>query len=94
MKSIRLAWLGSRPERERQAMATPRPVRTVLLVAGMKNSACRAVVAAALEAVRGVLDVDVNLIRARATVSHGAGCETADLVGAVRRAGYGAAVEA
>lgn len=67
-----------------------RSVRTTLLVTGMRDNTCRERVAAALEAVAGVREVDVNLFRARATVVHTAACGPADLIRALVAAGYGA----
>jgi hypothetical protein len=47
-------------------------------------------VAEALQAVRGVTEVHVNLYRACATIIHGPPCVPADLTAAVGRAGFGA----
>ncbi len=66
----------------------------MLLIAGMRGNGCRERIARALAIVAGVKDVDVNLYRARATISHEPPCGAADLVRAVVRAGYGAALAA
>jgi len=63
---------------------------TVLLIAGMKNNGCREIVAGALQIVRGVRDVHVNLYRAKAIVTHELHCDAADLIDALKNAGYGA----
>lgn len=63
-------------------------VRTVLLLYGMRENRCRDLVAGALEAVAGVIEVDVNLFRARATVIHHSGCLPGALIQAVGRIGY------
>jgi copper chaperone CopZ len=65
--------------------------RTELLIAGMQDNQCREAIAAALELVDGVKEVDVNLYRARATIIHASPCTVADLITAVARAGFGAA---
>ena len=67
-------------------------VRTTLLITGMRDNACRERVAAALEAIPGVREVDVNLYRARATIAHAADCSDADLIRAVVQIGYAAAL--
>jgi CBS domain-containing protein/copper chaperone CopZ len=67
--------------------------RTVLLIAGMRGAKCRQRVVAALEAVCGVKEVEVNLYRARATVLHAPTCETSGLIRAVVSAGYGAVLD-
>jgi Cu+-exporting ATPase len=72
---------------------SPRSVRTVLWIVGMRDCQCRDVVAEALESVQGVCEVDVNLFRARAVISHDAACTSADLVRAVGRAGYDAKLD-
>lgn len=71
-------------------MIPPHRTVTVLLVVGMKSPQCRQVVIEALEAVPGVLDVEVNLFRARASISHNNICTTSDLIRAVEGAGYAA----
>ena len=58
-------------------------------IAGMTCASCVARVEKALRAVPGVADASVNLATERATV-RGAALDTAALVGAVERAGYGA----
>lgn len=69
---------------------TPGTTKTVLLIAGMRGSHCREQLAVALESVAGVKGVDVNLYRARATITHNPPCDSAALIRAVREAGYGA----
>lgn len=64
--------------------------KAVLNVSGMRDNACRERVLAALARVRGVKDVSVSLIRARAVIVYDAPCATAELVRAVKSAGYGA----
>lgn len=71
---------------------TPGTTRTVLLIAGMRGNRCREQIACALESVAGVKEADVNLYRARATITHGPLCESADLIRAVRQTGYGASL--
>ena len=71
---------------------TPGMTWTVLHISGMRDNACREAVLRALEAIEGVLDVDVNLYRARATVSHDGACARARLVQAIVWAGYEATV--
>jgi copper chaperone CopZ len=63
----------------------------VLLIMGMRDNACRERIAAALEAVVGVMDVDVNLHRARAAILHERCCSSDELVRTVVKAGYEAA---
>jgi Cu+-exporting ATPase len=67
---------------------TPELISTVLHISGMRDNACRETVLKALEAIEGVLDVDVNLYRARATIAHRGACQRASLMRAVMRAGY------
>jgi copper chaperone CopZ len=62
----------------------------VLLIMGMRDNACRERIAAALEAVAGVIDVDVNLHRARAAILHEMCCSADELVRTVVQAGYAA----
>jgi copper chaperone CopZ len=62
--------------------------KTVLAIAGMRSNACRERVVEVLEQVEGVRDVDVSLIRARATVLHDLACDPAELMRAVAEAGY------
>lgn len=64
----------------------------VLLIVGMKDNGCREIVVEALEIVRGVKEVHVNLYRGHAIISHEPHCEAADLIAAVERAGYGASL--
>jgi cation transport ATPase len=66
----------------------------VLLIMGMRDNACRERIAAALEAVAGVVDVDVNLHRARAAIVHEAHCAPAELVRSVIQAGYAVTLHA
>jgi copper chaperone CopZ len=66
--------------------------RIVLLLTGMRNNSCRERIADVLGRVKGVKDVNVNLIRARAVVVCEATCSAAVLVDAVVAAGYGATV--
>lgn len=65
---------------------------TVLLIRGMRNNDCRERIAATLEGVAGVKEADVNLHRGCAVIMHEAGCQPDDLIEAVARAGYEAAV--
>ena len=71
----------------------PASMRTVIVVMGMRDNACRERVAEALGHVAGVGDVNVSLIRARATIVHAAPCSRADLVRAIVNAGFGAAID-
>lgn len=64
--------------------------RRVLLVLGMRDNGCRERVIEILSGVEGVCEVDVSLVRARATVVHEARCEIAALVGALALGGFGA----
>lgn len=66
--------------------------RTVLVIMGMRDNDCRERIAEALGAISGVRDVNVNLHRARAEITHLADCRQADLVWAVVQCGYGAAL--
>lgn len=70
----------------------PVVTRTVLLITGMRNNSCREAVAEALSIVSGVREVHVTLYRAWATVTHEASCAPRDLIDAVARAGYTAAL--
>ena len=65
--------------------------RTILVVVGMKDNACRELIMSALEAVPGVREVQVNLLRARATVWHENGRPVEDLIRAIETTGYSAA---
>ena len=64
----------------------------VLKVEGMKCGGCAAQVREALEGVEGVRDVDVSLEAGRARLLADEGVDRAALEGAVRRAGFEAAV--
>lgn len=64
--------------------------QTTLLIAGMHDNACRERVVTAIQGVPGVVDAEVSLYRAQATVTHLPRCEPADLVAAVVRAGFDA----
>jgi copper chaperone CopZ len=66
--------------------------KSVFMILGMRGNACRERVAAALELVPGVKDVDVNLHRARAAIVHQPTCTITDLAQAVVRQGYGVSV--
>lgn len=72
---------------------TSKRKRIVLLIAGLRDSRCRDAIVEALESVRGVLDVDVSLFRARAAVSYNQACTEDGLIQAILRAGYQATVE-
>ena len=67
--------------------------RTVLVIMGMRDNACRERIGEALGRIKGVLSTNVSLIRARATVEHESPCNEAALVWAVVNAGYGAALD-
>lgn len=69
---------------------TPGTTKTVLLIAGMRENCCRQKIVLALESIAGVKGVDVNLYRARATITHDPLCDSAELIRAVLEAGYGA----
>ncbi|HZW07876.1 MAG TPA: heavy metal-associated domain-containing protein [Phycisphaerales bacterium] len=60
----------------------------VMLIAGMRDNACRERVAEALVQVEGVVDVEVSLIRGRASVRHNEKCKPAELIEAVKQRGY------
>ena len=62
----------------------------MLLITGMRNNSCRERIAEVLGRVKGVKDVNVNLIRARAVVECVPPCTGERLVNAVMSAGYGA----
>lgn len=62
--------------------------RSTLLVAGMSCGSCRQHVAAALQAVPGVTQVQVDLAAARAVVVHGPAVTPDTLVQAIVAAGY------
>lgn len=64
--------------------------RTILWITGMRDNDCRERLTEALDAVRGVIDVDVALMRGQATVTHEPTCTPLDLLRAVGAAGYAA----
>jgi copper chaperone CopZ len=64
--------------------------KTVLMIAGMRDNACRQKIIEALEAITGVKDVDVSLYRACATVVHDHHCGAAELMQTVEETGYAA----
>lgn len=66
--------------------------RTVLAVMGMRDNACRERLADALTGLEGVEDVDVSLHQARAVIVYREPCVLEALLGAVVRAGFGAAL--
>ena len=66
--------------------------RILLLLTGMRNNSCREQIEDVLRQVKGVKEVNVSLIRARAIVECSPPCTTADLIQAVSMVGYGAAV--
>jgi copper chaperone CopZ len=59
----------------------------------MRSNSCREEIAEALERVKGVKNVVVSLIRARAVVVCEPPCGPAELIGAVESAGFGAVVD-
>lgn len=67
-----------------------RKTRTVILILGMRDNGCRERIAAALESIEGVKEVEVNLFRACAKVIHEPSCGQARLVRAIISLGYGA----
>lgn len=67
--------------------------KTLLVIMGMRDNSCRERVSEVLGNVKGVRNVNVSLIRARAVVEHEAPCVAADLVWAVVNAGYDAALD-
>jgi copper chaperone CopZ len=69
------------------ARLADRTTRTTLLIVGMCGYQCREQMIAALERVKGVMEVEVNLWRARAVVVHDGSCTQKDLIDAVTRAG-------
>ena len=58
------------------------------MIAGMHGNQCREKVAAALESVAGVKDVDVNLYRAQAVVLHERRCKADELARVIAACGY------
>lgn len=67
--------------------------KAVLEISGMRANSCRERLAEVLGRVNGVQDVNVSLIRARAVVVYTSPCEPVEIVRAVQRAGYGAALD-
>lgn len=68
------------------------PLRTEIAVTGMTCASCVNHVGRALRKVSGVADASVNLATERATVDHEPSVSAEALLGAIERAGYGAAV--
>jgi Cu+-exporting ATPase len=68
------------------------PAQIDLQIEGMTCAACVARVEKALNSVPGVMDASVNLANGRARVSASAGVDSAALIAAVTRTGYGAQV--
>jgi copper chaperone CopZ len=66
----------------------------VIVIMGMRSNAWRERVCSALGGVTGVHEVNVSLLRARATIAFEAPCDMAALVWTIVKAGYGAALEA
>lgn len=60
---------------------------------GMRNNSCRERLSDVLGQIKGVMTVNVSLIRARAVIEHEPPCEPAELVWVVVKAGYGAALD-
>ena len=72
-------------------MITPgNTTRTVLMIAGMRDNACRQKIIEALESIEGVKEADVNFYRSSATVVHDAHCAAAELMRTIEEAGYAA----
>lgn len=71
----------------------PEATRTVLVIMGMRDNACRERVSEVLGQVKGVRNVTVSLIRARAIVEHERPCEPSELISVMVKAGYGAALD-
>jgi P-type Cu+ transporter len=72
---------------------TPGPARLTIQVSGMTCAACQARVQKALAGSEGVLDANVNLMTAEASVSYDPAVASADaLVERIRSTGYGAAL--
>jgi copper chaperone CopZ len=67
-------------------------VITTLRITGMTCNNCRRHVDRALREVAGVAEVDVDLMRHAATVTHDAAVDLGALVSAVESAGYTATV--
>ncbi len=72
------------------AASRPSGTRTELAITGMTCASCVAHVGRALKKVPGVSEAAVNLATERASIEHAAGVDTAALIAAVERAGYGA----
>ena len=68
----------------------PELCRTLLLISGMRSNQCRELVALALWRIVGVTDVQVNLFRAQAMVTHEPSCTITELMNAVSATGCGA----
>ncbi len=68
------------------------PAQIDLQIEGMTCAACVSRVEKALKSVPGVIEASVNLANGRAHVSESAGVDSAALIAAVTRAGYGARV--
>ena len=66
--------------------------RTVLVIMGMRDNACRERTSEVLGRIKGVNSVSVSLIRARAVIEHEAPCQPAALVWAVVQAGFRASL--
>ncbi len=62
--------------------------RTRLLVIGMRDNAGREAVVEALSSIVGVVECEVSIFHARATIVHMPPCEVSALVGAVERVGF------
>ncbi|MCC6659510.1 MAG: cation transporter [Phycisphaerales bacterium] len=60
------------------------------MITGMCDNRCRERIVRALERVPGIVQVDVSLLRARATVLHERRCEPITLVRTVIEVGYDA----
>lgn len=71
---------------------TEKTTSTVLVIIGMQDNASRERVCEILRHVKGVNDVSVSLMRGRAVVNHEPWSDSAALVWAVVKAGYGAAL--
>ncbi len=66
---------------------------TDLLIAGMRDSSCRQRIVSSLESLTGVIEVQVNFYRARATVVHQPPCSADELIQSIKRAGYVACLD-
>ncbi len=66
----------------------PRLTLTGFLIVGMRGNDCRERIAEVLQAVPGVMEVDVNLLRARAIIVHDPKCDPETLARAITNAGY------